>query len=169
MRLIFSTVLAAALVFGGTLLFAGYFGSIEVRDEQAIKDASRSPDDRTVWYCPSVEQIMANGLSDIFVTTPGMLAQFREEFEWYELELFSTYDVTEQSAKGQPECRYHRQISEWKYQALSIDLVTSLRAEIDLASDVNNLWFGTEASHIGYVFSCEESRSDCGFRVVSAE
>ncbi len=42
MRLIFSAILAAALVFGGTLLFARYFGSIETGPRDPL-DAQEVP------------------------------------------------------------------------------------------------------------------------------
>ncbi len=173
MRQIFSVILAAALVFGGTLLFARYFEGIEVRDEGPPKLASGHPGDsntgRSLWYCPEVERILIGPLPEIFEVQPEELAKFNETFRWVGVYLDDLIEKTNSSAKGSAvSCVYQQAGSPWGRAKLN--LASSLQAEIKHDSRVEGGWRGLPGIDCGgYGFSCISSSRECGFYVLQAE
>lgn len=178
MRLIFSTILAAVLVFGGTLLFAHYFGSIEVRNEPAGTDNSRSQDDRTVWHCPEVAELLAGSIPEGF--SGGTAERDRpdergdwpnddfvwpdESFAWTSAELWGTFSDGG-GAGGNLYCNYigtgqNKDGLEW----FSLTLAPGLLAELHLAS----AWKRGDY-HYGVFLRCDEAIADCGFYVVDSD
>ncbi len=181
MRLILSTLFAAALVFFGTLLFAEYFGGIEVRDEQAETDASQAHDDRVVWHCPEVEELLTGSLPEGFSvgnaewSRPDKKGNWPDEnfvwpdesFVWTSSMLWEPFIETSKfSFAGDLYCRYIETGQEKDgLDIFLLSLAPGLLAELH----PDSTWKKRERSHYGVFFECEEGAGACGFYVVEAE
>ncbi len=187
MRLIFSAILAAALVFGGTLLFAHYFGSIEVRDEGAVSDDgtygddSQSSDDRVVEHCPSVDEFLDGSMPENYRV--GSREWFRpdengdwpndyfvwpnETFVWRSLRLYEPFRPRgEYAFTGTLQCGYAEgEPSEGPWpKSFWITLAPGLAAE----PQQPRLWNeqGGGGLHSPAYARCTGLLSNCGFYIV---
>lgn len=136
MRLILSTILAAALVFFGTLLFAGYFDGIEGPSGQQPEQVSPQPPDSdtrpTVWHCPKVEQILSEPLPEIFIITDEQHYELSSGFQWLQVNLSHAYGVSGTSAKGREiTCTYNVRNSVGDGQVPGAQWTLSLVAHLD--------------------------------------
>lgn len=174
MRQIFSVILAAALVFGGTLYLAGYFSGIEVRDDHTRKPiANRDSETRTAaWQCPEVERILAGPLPEIFGGSPEVIKndkgfEFHEVIVGWPFGSGSEYGRDGNSIKGQSlTCKYLRKADLTAPGKLrGIRLLPRYDVRIEFADD----WRLGAIPDGGHVATCKSSVADCSFHVVEAE
>lgn len=175
MRQIFSVILAAALVFGGALLMAGYFAGIEV-PERVPDEVTSGPHSMSgpiipgeLWHCPEVERILAGPLPGIFEVLPEELAEIDETFRWEVVHLDELIEETGSSAKGRSvSCVYEQTGRPWGW--VKLNLASSLEAEIGRDPTVEGGWHKPLTEDCGrYGFSCFSSPRECGFYVREAE
>lgn len=186
MRQIFSVILAAALVFGGTLFMAGYFESIErtrlplpmPEGPHPAHGSGAEPVDRgSLWHCPEVERVMAGPLPGIFemseedraligkpeVIKEGELSHFTGT-RWGGVSLQYLFEVGDRKVKGKTiTCTY------WnadRARSLKLTVIPDLYGEITLDPRVDGgwgRWIGTDCA--APAFGCRGSVQECGFYV----
>lgn len=177
MRLIFSTILAAALVFGGMLFMAGHFESIE-RTRLTVPMPEGPPAGTmsgTAWRCPEVDRILAAPLPEVFRVVSGELSSVNVDFYWVQVAMMSaTYEPGASFAIGDElVCSYaaprepHEPLRSDQY--LQLALVRDVNVEIDLASDIEGWWQVDANIHGSAYFVCRASAFECEFTVDMAE
>lgn len=174
MRQIFSVILAAALVFGGTLFIAGYFDGIAVRDDHARKPiANRDSETRiTVWHCPEVGRILAGPLPEIFEDSFAV-SSIDKSFKFYEVTVgwgFGSgpkYGRDGNSINGKLlTCEYLRKADlSTPRKMRQIRLSRAYDVRIEFSDD----WRLGAIPDGGHVATCKSSVADCSFYVVEAE
>lgn len=153
MRLLYSTLFAAALVLGGVLLFT--LPDVLQADETT---------DRTLWICPSVEDILAEEIPEVFEVRPGTLVKIDGNFRWMSVHLrnqaslgsdvFEYWGVT---------CQYQNldKSGSVKNTFWRVATVRHLGTKFEPEVGDGTLW--SERKSITWAPSCRVSRNDCGF------
>ncbi len=157
MRQIFSVILAAALVFGGTLLFAGYYGAVESRGAGLAKDT------RVASQCPEVSDLISGDLPDIFRDVIFDTDELDESFTWNYVEQIVSYVAEGEPATEMLVCIYENRHPK---VLLILELAPGLYAE----PVTRSIWERKDSSDEGdFSLVCRETPASCSFNVFASE
>lgn len=161
MRLTPSTLFAAALVFGGTLLFAGY----------------RGQRDQTVWHCPEAQHILAGKVPRIFDKDQEVLSQITPASEWVAAYMFGFLEESDGMVFGDKVTCEYKDLSKTN-PSNSVSLSTrqylrgdrELRTGVEIDVDGKGPWMPVtelDMPEPGYEtfgrYSCYRAESECEF------
>lgn len=186
MRQIFSVILAAALVFGGTLLFAGYFEGVQVpeREPEVITSGPHPINfgyiPGELWHCPDVERILAAPLPKIFSELyPPEFEQIGKGYSWQKVGLWSVKYAAAVWVHGQEVICVYRHEEKTRDFGLPKDIWLSLAPDwegnIPPPSALDPAWFRTgyrpdeSVDGIDAEYECNLGPTECGFYVVPRE
>lgn len=170
MRQIFSVILAAALVFGVTLLLAGYFDGIEVHVDDDIEEAVFPVDEREVHYCPQVEDLIEGSVPAHFVERDYPAADIKETARrWSGATLFEPYQETEHSvASVNFRCSYTLRLERADRDTwYGLVLAPGYTAELDFRASWKRMEYDDGDQEL--VFKCEGGVQDCGFFLLAKD
>ncbi len=168
MRLIFSAILAAALVFGGTLLFAGYMDDVSLPRQEGPGKTVPDRDSetrRSIWHCPDVQAILADEYSDVFDPPCEVCLAALDEmyagnytWEWTQASLTRLYGVTDGIASGHElQCEYMEPYGD---MAVTLSLSSALDARVVVGSGTYGPW---NPFYEGKEYRCRNDREACKF------
>lgn len=170
MRQIFSVILAAALVFGGTLLVAGYFEGVEVRVEKDTEEPNLPDEEREVHYCPQAEDLIHGLVPDHFVESSYLAADITETApRWLGAILFEPYRATENSvASDNLRCSYTLALERAYGDAwYGLILAPGFKAELDFRTSWKRMEYDDGDQE--FIFECEGVVQDCGFFLLAKD